>query len=67
MEHATPLSLTSLYQAVRRCWRLFLTVTLVVCAVGTLGVLLLEKKYTATATILLAPGADQLAALQRGH
>src|SRR6266702_3912092 len=62
MEHSTPISLKSLYQAVRRRWRVFLTVTLVVCATGATGVLLLQKKYTATATILLAPGSDQLAA-----
>jgi polysaccharide biosynthesis transport protein len=62
MEHSTPISLKSLYQAVRRRWRVFLTVTLVVFAAGTTGVLLLQKKYTSTATILLAPGSDQLAA-----
>src|ERR1700743_2208619 len=62
MEHSTPLSLKSLQQAVRRRWRVFLTVCLVACAAGATGVLLLQKKYTATATILLAPGSDQLAA-----
>ena len=61
MDTPSPISLSSLYQAVKRRWRAALLIALVVFASGTTTVLLLDKHYTATATVLLAPGADQLA------
>jgi succinoglycan biosynthesis transport protein ExoP len=61
MDNTSRLSLNSLYIAVKRRWRVALSVTVLLFAAGGTCVLMLEKKYTATATVLLAPGADQLA------
>lgn len=61
MEYSSQLSLDSLYRAVRRRWRMALAVTLVLFTTGVGTVAMLDKKYTSTATVLLAPGADQLA------
>jgi len=61
MEYASQLSLSSLYRAVTRRWRVALGVTVFLFAASATCVLMLQKKYTSTATVLLAPGADQLA------
>src|ERR1700734_2048332 len=61
MDTVSPLSLKSILQAVRHRWRLALTITLAMFVAGTVGTLLLKKKYTSTAIVLIAPaGADML-------
>ena len=68
MDTVSPLSLQSILQAVRRRWRLAFAVTAIMFVAGTVTTLLLPKKYTSTAIVLIAPaGADMLGPQNAGQ
>lgn len=67
MDNPSHLSLGSLLKAVKRHWFAASCAALLLFCAGVLTTLRVDRKYTSTATVLLAPAADQLVAQTSGQ